>query len=318
MSTRAPDAVRLTTLVQVARHGSLTGAAQALGLTTSAVSQQMSALESECGVSLIERQSRGVTLTGDGLVLLEQAEQLVRHLDETRATMAQLSGELAGRVRVASIASGAAALVLPASRVLETSAPAVTMGVRTMEPSASIDAVLDGSVDVALIDVYDHVPIALPSQLLVEEVLTEPLVLVVSRDSGVPARATLSRLKDERWVIPPAQAACGAATRHACRSAGFEPDVAWETDDLLLIVAAASRGEGIALLPRLAVADSVAPVELRRLVDPALTRGLQLVSRRTTAQRPTVRACMDAIHHVARSATRTAPGPAPRPASGRA
>jgi DNA-binding transcriptional LysR family regulator len=301
MVTRAPDAARLTTLVQVARHGSLTGAAQALGLTTSAVSQQMSALEAECGVRLIERQSRGVTLTGDGLVLLERAEQLVRHLDETLATMSQLSGELAGRIRVTSIASGAAALVLPASRALARTAPAVTMNVRTMEPSASLDAIIDGAVDVALIDVYDHVPIALPSHLVVEEVLTEPLVLVVPRDSDIPARATLSRLKDERWVIPPAQAACGAATRHACRSAGFEPDVAWETDDLLLLVAAASRGEGIALLPRLAVADSVAPVEVRRLVDPILSRRLQLVTRRTTAQRPIVRACMDAIHHVARS-----------------
>ena len=300
MTRRAPDAARLTTLVHVSRHGSLTGAAQALGITTSAVSQQMSALEAECGVPLIERQSRGVTLTGDGLVLLERAEQLVRHLDETVATMAQLSGELAGRLRVGSIASAAAALVLPASRVLTSTAPAVTMGVTTLEPSASLDALLTGAIDVALIDVYDHVPIALPSALLVEDVLTEPLVLVASKDSSIPRRATLSRLKDERWVIPPAQAACGAATRHACRSAGFEPDVAWETDDLLLLVAAASRGEGIALLPRLAVADSVAPVELRRLVDPVLTRRLQLVTRHTTARRPIVRAFVDAVHGVAR------------------
>jgi molybdate transport repressor ModE-like protein len=301
MNSRTPDAARLTTLVHVSRHGSLTGAAQALGITTSAVSQQMSALEAECGVALIERQSRGVTLTGDGLVLLERAEQLVRHLDETLATMAQLSGELAGRVRVGSIASAAAALVLPAARVLASTAPAVTMGVTTMEPSASLDALLAGAIDVALIDVYDHVPIALPSALLVEDVLTEPLVLVASKDSRIPRRTTLSRLKDERWVIPPAQAACGAATRHACRSAGFEPDVAWETDDLLLLVAAASRGEGIALLPRLAVADSVAPVELRRLVDPVLTRRLQLVTRHTAARRPIVRAFIDAVHGVARS-----------------
>jgi molybdate transport repressor ModE-like protein len=298
---RAPDASRLATLVHVARHGSLTGAAQAMGVTTSAVSQQMSALEAECGVSLIERQSRGVTLTGDGLVLLEHARQVVRHLDETQATMAQLSGALAGRVRVASIASAAAALILPATRVLATTAPAVTLSVSTLEPSASLEALIDGTIDLALIDVYDHVPIAMPSQLLVEDVLTEPLVLVASRESRIPARATLSRLKDERWVIPPAQAACGAATRHACRSAGFEPDVAWETDDLLLLVAAASRGEGIALLPRLAVADSVAPVRLRRLVDPALTRRLQVVTRRTTARRPIARALIDAIHHVART-----------------
>jgi DNA-binding transcriptional LysR family regulator len=298
MPPHQPDAVRLATLVHVARHGSLTGAARVMGVTTSAVSQQMSALESDCGVRLIDRQSRGVTLTGAGMVLLERAEEVVRQLDETGATMAQLSGELAGPVRVAAIASGAASIVLPAVRALARSAPAVSMSVTTMEPAASLEALIDGTVDVALIDVYDHVPLALPSQLLVEEVLTEPLVLVSAPDAVLPRRPRLIDLKDCAWVIPPVAAACGAATRHACRSAGFEPRVTWVTDDLLLLVAAVSRGEGVALLPRRAVADSVAPVTLRHLAAPSLSRRMLLVARQATGLRPIVRACLDAVHHV--------------------
>jgi len=305
MPSAHPDAVRLATLVHVARHGSLTGAARVMGVTTSAVSQQMSALEVDCGVRLIDRQSRGVTLTGAGVVLLERAEEVIRQLDETGATMAQLSGELAGPVRVASIASAAASIVLPAVQVLSRTAPAVTMSVTTLEPSASLDAVVDGTVDVALIDVYDHVPLALPSHLLVEEVLTEPLVLVGSRDADLPRRPRLADLKDSSWVIPPAAAACGAATRHACRAAGFEPRVKWVTDDLLLLVAAVSRGEGLSLLPRRAVADSVAPVSMRRLASPALSRRMLLVTRQATGLRPIVRACLDAVHHVARAAPAT-------------
>ncbi len=293
------DSSRLTTLVHVARHGSITAAARAMGLTASAVSQQMSALEAECEVALIERQPRGVTLTGAGTALLARAEEVVRVLEETSATMAQLSGEIAGRVRVGTIASGAVSLVLPAVHVLGRSAPDVHMSVTTLEPSVSIDALVDGRLDVAVIDVYDHVPVPLPSHLLVEEVLTEPLVLISSPDATVPRRPTLTSLRDHDWVLPPAHAACGAATRYACRSAGYEPRVAWETDDLLLLVVAVSRGEGLALLPRRAVADTVAPVTLRRLVDPVLSRRILTVSRRGAANRPAVRACLDAIHHAA-------------------
>lgn len=304
MNHRNPDTTRLITLAHVARYGSITGAARALNLTASAVSQQMSALERQSGVMLIDREPRGVSLTGAGLALLERAEELIRLLDETATTMAQLSGEMAGPVRVASVASGAAALVLPATRVLHESAPAVTMTVSVREPAESLDAVEAGEADIALLDVYDHVPLALPSHLLVEEVLTEPLVLVTAQDADLPRELTLRALKQQSWVLPPAEAACGAATRYACRSVGFEPQVAWETDDLLLLVAAVSRGSGVALLPRRAIADSVAPVELRRVTIPTLRRSLLLVARHGTAQRPIVRACLDAIHHVGRHGPR--------------
>ena len=134
MSTCLPDSGRLSVLVHIARHGSLSAAGRVLGVTTSAVSQQLSALEAECGVALVERGPRGVSLTGDGLVLLEHAERVLHQLDEARATMDQLHGRLAGRVRVASIASAAASIVLPAVRLLATSAPEVAMTVTTAEP----------------------------------------------------------------------------------------------------------------------------------------------------------------------------------------
>jgi molybdate transport repressor ModE-like protein len=302
MTSSPADGVRLATFVQVARHGSISAAARVLEMTASAVSQQMSQLEKQCGVPLLDRRPRGVSLTGAGEVLLAQAEDVVRALEETETTMAQLSGKVAGRVRVGSIASAAAAVILPAITVLARSAPDLRMTVQTVEPTQSIEALLGGQLDLAVIDVYDHVPLPLPSHLLVEEVASEPLVLVSARGTDLPERPSLSTLKDQTWVLPPAGAACGAATRYACRAAGFEPRVGWETDDLLLLVVAVSRGEGVALLPRRAVADSVAPVDVRRLSTPRLSRRLLTVSRREAANRPTVRACLDAIQHVSRHA----------------
>lgn len=296
------DATRLETFVQVARHGSLSAAARALGVSTSAVSQQVGTLERECGVSLVERRSRGVLLTDAGQALLPRAEEVIRALEDTRTTAAQLTGSLAGTVRVGSIASGAAALLLPAIHHLRRSAPEIEMKVSIMEPARSIEAVVRDELDAALIDVYDHVPVPLPTHLRVDELVSEPLVLVDAPGSDLPAHPTLKMLKDRSWVLPPSDAACGAATRYACRSVGFEPRVRWETDDLLLLVAAVSRGEGVALLPRRAVADTVAPVVLRRLVSPTLERRIISVSRFGTSERPTVAACLASLQHVARHA----------------
>ena len=301
MTSPDPQTVaRLVTLVHVSQQGSLSGAARVLGVSTSAVSQQMSALAADCGTELFDRQPRGVVLTGAGLALLEHAEQLVRHLDRTATTMSQLSDSLAGPVRIASIASAAASIVLPTAHALRSSAPDVTLSVTTLEPAASLEAVERGTVDVALIDVYDHVPLALPAHLVVEELLREPLVVVARRGTISSRSVALGTLAGHRWVLPPSEAACGAATRHACRAAGFDPTVSWQTDDLLLLVAAVSRGEGIALLPRRAVSDSVASVALHRLVDPVLERRILVVGRPSTLERPTVRALLDALHHVVR------------------
>ena len=106
-----------------------------------------------------------------------------------------LLGELTGRVRVSTIASGAASVVLPAAGVLERTAPAVGMAVTVREPQASLDAIDDGVADLALIDVYDHVPLALPTHLVVEEVLTEPLVLVCTAGADVPRRPCIGALR---------------------------------------------------------------------------------------------------------------------------
>lgn len=298
--TAGLDVSRLVTFVTVARLGSISAAARALHVTPSAVSQQMTALERSVGVALLQRDSRGVTLTGAGEALREQAEDLVQSIDEATSTMAQLGGKVSGRVRAGTIASAAASLVLPAAHRLRRHAPDVALSVVTQEPTRSLHAVTTAEIDFAVIDVYDHVPVALPSQLRADEVLAEPLVLVTSTSTELPRVPTLAALRDHEWVIPPADAACGAATRYACRAAGFEPRVRWETDDLLLLVASVARGEGVALLPRRAVADSVAPVSVVHLRDERLERKILTVARPSTASRPAVKACLDAVHAAGR------------------
>jgi DNA-binding transcriptional LysR family regulator len=100
-------------------------------------------------------------------------------------------------------------------------------------------------------------------------------------------------------VMPPEDAACGRAVRAACRIAGFEPRVRWETDDMLLLVRAVAAGHGVSVLPRRSVATDAAAVEVVPLAGASLTRRLLAVARPSVAARPVVAAVLDALRHAA-------------------
>src|SRR5690242_4558671 len=104
------DVGRIRLLREVAVRGTIAGAARALGLTASAVSQQLSALERETGAALLDRSPRGVVLTGAGQVLAERAAAILDLLAEARAELDRLSGQVSGPVALAAVTSAAASL----------------------------------------------------------------------------------------------------------------------------------------------------------------------------------------------------------------
>jgi molybdate transport repressor ModE-like protein len=290
------DVSRLRLLREVALRGSIAAAAREVGLTPSAVSQQLAILEREAGTPLLDRSPRGVLLTGAGHALVERARAILELLEEARADLDRLTGELAGHLRVGTVASAAAALVSEAATSLAKEHPELDLTVTVSEPARSIDQLLSGDVDVAIVDVYDGVPVPMPDYLVATELCTEPLV-VVSAPGKFPLRTKvkLADLIDEDWVMPPLEAACGQAVRFACRAHGYEPRVRWETDDMFLLVRAVAAGHGIAVLPRLAVADSVAEVDVRPLADPKLSRRLLALTRTSAQSRTIVQATLAAL-----------------------
>jgi molybdate transport repressor ModE-like protein len=290
------DVGRLRLLREVELRGSIAAAAREVGLTPSAVSQQLSILEREAGTPLLDRSPRGVLLTGAGQALVGRARSILQLLEEARADLDRLTGELSGHIRIGTVASAAAALVSPAAIRLAAEHAALELTVSVAEPGRSIDQLLEGDLDIAVVDVYDGVPVPVPDYLLSTDLCTEPLVVVTALDA-LPGRGALklSALSDVNWVMPPLDAACGQAVRFACRAEGFEPRVRWETDDMLLLVRAVSAGHGIAVLPRLAVADNVAEIEIRPLAEPSMSRRLLALTRTSSQDRPIIRAAMDEL-----------------------
>lgn len=287
------DVGRLRLLSEVAMRGSIAGAAREVGLTPSAVSQQLAILEREAGTPLLDRSPRGVLLTGAGQALVVHARSILGLLEEARAELDRLTGELAGEVRIGTVASAAASLVSEAALRLLAEHTELELTVTVAEPAESISQLAAGDLDLAVVDVYDGVPVPFPDYLAASELITEPLV-VVAAPGTLPAggRLSLAGLADRDWVMPPLAAACGQAVRFACRAEGFEPRVRWETDDMLLLVRAVAAGHGVAVLPRLAVADNVAEVELRPLHEPRMSRRLIALTRTSSQARPVVRAVL--------------------------
>jgi DNA-binding transcriptional LysR family regulator len=305
------DVGRLRLLREVELRGSIAGAARSLALTPSAVSQQLAVLEREAGTALLDRSTRGVVLTGAGHLLAQHAAAILDRLGAARAELDLLGGETGGPVTVAAVASAAATIVSDAAVRLRTSHPGIDLRVRAAEPRLSVALLAGGDADVAIVDEYDYVPLALPDHVQAIPLLVEPLVLVRAGGSGgrdgdalemtdladLTDLTDLAELAGLDWVMPPEDAACGTAVRAACRAAGFEPRVRWETDDMLLLVRAVAAGHGVAVLPWLAVATGAgtASVSVHRLSEPVPRRRLTALVRSSAQGRPVIRALIAAL-----------------------
>lgn len=296
------DVGRLRLLHAVGVRGSIAAAARSVGLSASAVSQQLSVLERETGTALLDRSPRGVVLTGAGHALAARAAQVLDVLAAANADLDRLAGSSAGPVRIAAVASAAATVVSDAVRALRPTDPGIEISVVAAEPERGIGLLLRADVDIAVVDEYDYVPLALPDSATVRELGVEPLVVI--RPPGTATRApVLADLAEADWVMPPEDAACGRAVRAACRTAGFEPRVRWETDDMLLLARAVAAGHGVAVLPRRCVDVDAVPLDVHPVRAPALSRRLLAVVRPSVAARPVVSVVLGALAAASSSPT---------------
>jgi DNA-binding transcriptional LysR family regulator len=241
-----------------------------------------------------------VSLTGAGHALAARAGEVLDVLAAARADLDRLSGSLGGPVELAAVASAALTFVSAAAREVSRTHPDIELGVTAAEPSDALAMLLAGDVDLAVVDEYDYVPLAFPDFVIARPLRTDPLVVTVAPGWPGKRRPALRDLAGERWVMPPEHAACGQAVRSACRAAGFEPDVRWTSDDMLVLAQAVSDRHGIAVLPRLSVAHDGVRVEMRALREPRLARRLTALSRASALGRPSVGAVLDALAAAAR------------------
>lgn len=141
----------LEAFLAVARYGSVTAAARALGFTQSAVSRQVATLEAQTGARLFDRLARGVALTDEGRCLLPHAEAMVGRLATARRDLDALRGLGAGRLRVGAFPTALAALVPRALAAFRQAHPGVALGLAEGRTPALLEHLRAGDTDVAVV-----------------------------------------------------------------------------------------------------------------------------------------------------------------------
>lgn len=267
------DTRRLRTLRALADHRTVTAAAAALHLTPSAVSQQLVALEHEVGHRLLERDGRGVRLTSVGRILLGHTNEVLAQLERAEADIAAYTTGTAGEVKVASFATAIGLVVAPAVGTLRDKEPGIRVHVLDAEGDQSLTMVLDGAVDVAVAVEYRGAPAEDDRRLSRIPLYSEPFDLVLPRAhrlATVPDRTedvpplpdhdaetlSVADLAGETWIGPYPGNPCHDVIALACEHAGFIPEFAHSSDDFSAVVALASAGAGVAMVPRLALRDT--------------------------------------------------------------
>ncbi|MFD7198314.1 LysR family transcriptional regulator [Streptomyces sp. NPDC059893] len=296
------EARRLHILRAVADHRTVTAAAAALYLTPSAVSQQLTALEQETGHRLVERGAKGVRLTPAGEILLTHTNAVLAQLERAESELAAYSSGEAGTVTVAAFATGIGLVVGPALTRLALTAPGIRVRVQDAEGDASLPMVLDRQVDVAVAVEYRGAPGADDARLTRVPLYAEPFdaVLPAAHRLASSDRVPLAELAKDTWIGPFPGNPCHDVVVLACEHAGFQPRVEHSSDDFRAVVALASAGAGVALVPRSALRGMDLSDAVVRPVDGvAPTRRVFAAVRCGAEEHPLIRPVLEALGEAA-------------------
>lgn len=289
------DVRRIQALQQVSERGTVTAAAEALGYTPSAVSQQLASLESDLGVPVIQRLGRNVVLTDAGRLLIEHGTVAIAALERAQTAVAELHSEPTGPVRIGSLASAAGSIVTDALKSLVAEHPRIEPRVSVHPLDLNIEELRLGSIDLAVEQSYRLAPHNAFEGLDVTELLTEPLLLLS------PASNLCETVEDAAgrdWVASQPGTGCRRSTEGVVAAVGVAPRYRYETEDHFATVRIVASGLAVALLPALALLHPTEGVHVA--VVPDATRTISAVTRPSARARPAVAAMIDHLLRASR------------------
>lgn len=260
------DVRRLRVFSEVATRRSFSAAAHALSLSQSAVSQHVAALEREVGVPLVERGTRPVELTEAGHALHRRAAGIFSRLEAAEHELEEIARRRHRRLRFGSFPTALTTLGPPAFARFRRRHPDVTLTIVDAHAQQLLPRLEDGELDLALI--YDHEALPELAARAVERthLLDDPYRVILPAAHRLARRRRtleLADLRGEPWIGGAPTSAWFRIASHACRQAGFTPDVRFASDDYMAIQSLVAAGLGVSLIPGLAVAHPLPGIEVR-------------------------------------------------------
>ena len=276
------SSARLAVIAQVAVHGSIAGAAEALHLTPSAVSHQLSRFEKELGVALVERGPRSLRLTDAGRRMAEYAGSIADLMRAAQDDVTAHARGRAGRLRIGFFSSGGLRLVPAALSRFVAAHPAAELGLFPGQTHELLPLLEQGELDVAVIFDHSMMPFPVPDDVDATPLLSDPQYLALPAGHPKASRSSiaLGELVDAPWIathgIPPTP----SILEKLCRAAGFVPEIRSRTDHYDVILGLVRAGLGVALVPALGLPTTLeSGVALARIEGMEVCRRVSMVTR---------------------------------------
>ena len=245
-----PTLYELECFVAVAEELNFSKAARRLNLSQPALSRQIQSLESKLSTRLLERNTRSVSQTQAGRLYLDDAKQLLTHLDRATEVIRRVGEGQPQRLRLAFVGALLDDGLVRLLQTFRASRPDCQIHLVDMAPADQLTALERGEIEGAFIGAA---PARISRQIKTLVWKREPLQVVLPEQHARAKAALLklSFLKDESWVMVSAKAAPGFREHvsELCRKAKFQPKVVQESDRVAAVLTMVAAGQGISLLP---------------------------------------------------------------------
>lgn len=287
----ALDLRRLRYVHAIAQHGSLTRAAEALGIAQPALSHHLAELEAHFGTPLFHRGPRGMVPADAGRILVAHASSILRSVEEAEAATRAGADTLVGAVTLGLLNTLATSLTVPILQRCARAYPNIRLSIWEGTSQNLHDGIQRQDLDLAvnLFEASEQ-----PARMLA----SERLVLVGAPESDasqadIPLRAALER----PLILPPREHVIRKLVEGAAIQLDIRPDIRYELSGGVTLKSAVIAGLGFTILGRSALSreDLAGKLCFRRIVSPALERRLVIVQTPLRASSPVVRAVTDLV-----------------------
>jgi DNA-binding transcriptional LysR family regulator len=298
------DVRRLKVLQAVVETGSVVAAAIRLNYTPSAVSQQMSTLERETGVQLLERVGRGVRPTEAALLLCEHTSRVFASIKEAEDALVALRAGQSGRLRLGAFPSASSSLIPGALAAFRALHPNVVLEFVVAEPDELLSGVREGALDVGVTTMMTSPSDPTDNDLDYHYLLSDEYRAVLPRSHSLSSKRSidLESLAAENWIgVSSCPGHCQRVVEDACELAGFRPTYTLEADEYPTALGFVAAGIGVALVPLLALGDSVhVGVTVHHVNGTQPVRHVWAVTRPSLTDQIPVRAMLSCLQDVAK------------------
>ncbi len=254
------DLASLNAFIAIAETGSFSLAGERLHLTQPAISKRIAGLEQQLKVRLFDRLGREINLTEAGRALLPRAYQILGVLDDTRRALSNLSGEISGRLTLATSHHIGLHRLPPLLRAFTRAHPQVALDIQFLDSEVAYEEVLHGRAELAVITLAPETR----EPVRAVGVWDDPLDFVAAPEHPLACIGPVSLADVARHpaVFPGGNTFTHHIVRRLFEAEGLTPNIGMSTNYLETIKMMVSIGLAWSVLPRTMLDEQVARLPL--------------------------------------------------------